>query len=70
MDRFTGSAVKATGRRFVPRPTESATSFGAMTVARVRGGLGTAIVSTSEGIMTGVQARKKNLGGELLCFVW
>ena len=39
-------------------------------IPRVRGGLGTAIVSTSEGIMTGVQARKKNLGGELLCFVW
>jgi small subunit ribosomal protein S8 len=39
-------------------------------IPRVRGGLGTAIVSTSEGIMTGVQARKKNLGGELLCYIW
>ena len=39
-------------------------------IPRVRGGLGTSIVSTSEGLMTGVQARKKNLGGELLCFVW
>jgi small subunit ribosomal protein S8 len=39
-------------------------------IPRVRGGLGTAIVSTSEGLMTGVQARKKNLGGELLCYVW
>lgn len=39
-------------------------------IPRVRGGLGTAIVSTSEGLMTGVQARKKNLGGELLCFIW
>jgi small subunit ribosomal protein S8 len=43
---------------------------GADEIPRVRGGLGTAIVSTSEGLMTGVQARKKNLGGELLCFVW
>lgn len=43
---------------------------GADEIPRVRGGLGTAIVSTSEGVMTGVQARKKNLGGELLCFVW
>ena len=43
---------------------------GAGDIPRVRGGLGTAIVSTSEGLMTGVQARKKNLGGELLCFVW
>ena len=39
-------------------------------VPRVRGGLGVAIVSTPEGVMTGVQARKKNLGGELVCFVW
>jgi small subunit ribosomal protein S8 len=29
-----------------------------------------AILSTSEGVMTGADARKKNLGGELLCYVW
>lgn len=39
-------------------------------IPRVLGGLGTAIVSTSEGLMTGNQARKKNLGGEILCYVW
>src|ERR1700677_930581 len=43
---------------------------GAKEVPRVLGGLGTSIVSTSHGIMTGVQARKKNVGGELLCEVW
>ena len=43
---------------------------GATEIPRVRGGLGTAILSTSQGIMTGVQARKNNLGGELLCYVW
>ena len=43
---------------------------GATDIPRVRGGLGTAIVSTSQGVMTGVQARKNNLGGELLCYVW
>jgi small subunit ribosomal protein S8 len=43
---------------------------GSQDVPRVRGGLGVAILSTSEGIMTGVQARKKNIGGELLCYVW
>ena len=43
---------------------------GATEIPRVRGGLGTAIVSTSKGLMTGVQARKNNLGGELLCYVW
>ena len=43
---------------------------GATEIPRVRGGLGVAVVSTSEGIMTGNQARKKNIGGELLCYVW
>ena len=43
---------------------------GATEIPRVRGGLGVAVVSTSEGIMTGTQARKKNLGGELVCYIW
>jgi len=43
---------------------------GATDIPRVRGGLGTAILSTSKGLMTGVQARKSNLGGELLCYIW
>jgi small subunit ribosomal protein S8 len=43
---------------------------GATEIPRVRGGLGVAVVSTSEGLMTGTQARKKNIGGELLCYVW
>ena len=43
---------------------------GATEIPRVRGGLGVAIVSTSEGLLTDTQARKKNLGGELLCHIW
>ena len=43
---------------------------GSQDVPRVRAGMGTSILSTSEGIMTGVQARKKNVGGELLCEIW
>ena len=43
---------------------------GATEIPRVRGGLGVAVLSTPEGVMTDVQARKKNLGGELLCYVW
>jgi len=43
---------------------------GSTEIPRVRGGLGVSVLSTSEGIMTGNQARKKNLGGELLCYVW
>ena len=43
---------------------------GATEIPRVLGGLGITVVSTPEGVMTGTQARKKNLGGELLCYVW
>src|SRR6516164_1379111 len=43
---------------------------GSTEIPRVRGGLGVAIVSTSEGLLTDSQARKKNLGGELLCYIW
>ena len=43
---------------------------GSTEIPRVRGGLGVAIVSTSEGLLTDAQARKKNLGGELLCYIW
>ena len=43
---------------------------GSTEIPRVLGGLGVAVVSTSEGLMTGPQAKKKNLGGELLCYVW
>lgn len=37
---------------------------------RVRNGLGVAIISTSRGIMTEKKARKENIGGEVLAFVW
>jgi small subunit ribosomal protein S8 len=43
---------------------------GATEIPRVLGGLGVTVVSTSEGVMTGAQAKKKNIGGELLCYVW
>ena len=43
---------------------------GSTDIPRVRGGMGVAVLSTSEGVMTGTQARKKNIGGELLCYVW
>ena len=46
------------------------TYSGAERMPRVLGGLGTAIVSTSKGIMTDKQAKAANVGGEVLCFVW
>jgi small subunit ribosomal protein S8 len=39
-------------------------------IPRVLGGLGLVIVSTSQGIMTGAQARRGQLGGEILAYVW
>ena len=39
-------------------------------VPRVLNGLGIAIVSTSKGIMTDKEARKENLGGEVLAYIW
>ncbi len=43
---------------------------GADEMPRVQGGLGIALVSTSRGIMTGSQAKKQNVGGEVLAYVW
>jgi small subunit ribosomal protein S8 len=39
-------------------------------IPRVRGGIGAAIVSTPEGVLSGRQARLKKVGGELICLVW
>ena len=43
---------------------------GAKKMPRILGGFGTAIVSTSKGLMTDDQARKEGIGGELLCYIW
>lgn len=43
---------------------------GADEVPRVLGGMGIAVLSTSRGILSGHEARKQNVGGELLAYVW
>ena len=43
---------------------------GSKKMPRILGGFGTAIVSTSRGLMTDQQARKEGIGGELLCYIW
>lgn len=53
--------VSRPGRRVYVKSTE---------IPAVRSGLGMTIVSTSQGLMSGREAQKKNLGGELLCKVW
>jgi len=39
-------------------------------IPRVLGGLGVAVVSTNQGLMTDREARKRRVGGEVLCYVW
>jgi small subunit ribosomal protein S8 len=57
------------GLRRVSRP--GIRSYGGTKeLPRVLGGLGVAIVSTSKGVMTDAQARKNNVGGEILAYVW
>src|SRR5213083_1248814 len=53
--------ISKPGLRVYARKTE---------MPRVLGGLGIAIVSTSSGVMTGRQAERKGLGGEVLAYVW
>jgi small subunit ribosomal protein S8 len=53
--------ISKPGLRVYARKTE---------IPRVLGGLGIVIVSTSRGIMTGAQAHKAELGGEILAYVW
>nr|MDP9282451.1 30S ribosomal protein S8 [Chloroflexota bacterium] len=53
--------ISRPGLRVYARKTE---------MPRVLGGLGVAIVSTSSGVMTGREAEKKGLGGEVLAYIW
>ena len=53
--------ISRPGLRVYARKTE---------IPRVLGGLGLVILSTSEGVMSGRQALKAGLGGEVLCYVW
>lgn len=58
-----------TGLKRVSKPGLR-TYSGVENMPKVIGGLGTVIVSTSKGIMTGKQAKAANVGGEVLCYVW
>lgn len=53
--------VSKPGRRVYAKSSE---------MPRVLGGLGIAVVSTPQGVMTGQQAKKRNVGGEVLCYIW
>lgn len=67
--KYQGKKTVLEGLRRISSPGRRV-YVGSAEIPRVRGGLGVAIVSTPEGVMSGAEARKKNLGGELLAFVW
>ena len=58
-----------TGIERVSRPGRRV-YFGTAEVPSVLGGLGTSILTTSRGVMTGREARREGVGGEVLCNVW
>ena len=64
-----GKLSAITGIQRMSRPGRRV-YVGAKNMPRVLGGLGVAIVSTSQGLMTDRVARRANVGGELLCRVW
>ncbi|MCZ7639208.1 MAG: 30S ribosomal protein S8 [Verrucomicrobia bacterium] len=67
--KYQGRQGVITGLRRVSRPgLRHYANVGQ--IPRVLGGLGVAVLSTSRGVMTGTEARKQNLGGEVLCYVW
>jgi len=68
-DGRTGHGSAITGMRRVSRPGQRAYVPHHL-VPRVRNGLGIAILSTSQGVMTDREARTKGVGGEVLCEVW
>ncbi len=43
---------------------------GSQEIPRVRNGLGTVVLTTPAGIMSGRKAKKENVGGEIICYVW
>ena len=64
-----GKEKVITGLRRVSKPGLRV-YVGADELPRVLGGLGTAIVSTSNGVMTDRDARKKGVGGEVIAYIW
>lgn len=57
------------GMRRVSRPGRRR-YVGGSRLPKVQGGMGTAIISTSAGVMTGHEAREKGIGGEVVAYVW
>lgn len=67
--RYVGKASAIAGLRRISRPGLRR-YVGSEEIPRVLGGMGISILSTSRGVMTGHEARRQKIGGELLAYVW
>jgi small subunit ribosomal protein S8 len=67
--KYTGRKGVIAGLKRVSKPGLRR-YVGATEIPRVLNGMGISIVSTPRGVMTGTEARKQNVGGELVAFVW
>lgn len=68
-NKFVNKAAAVTGLKRVSKPGLRK-YVGATEIPRVLGGMGIAILSTSSGVMTGHEAKRRKVGGELLAYVW
>lgn len=68
-NKFVNKACAIAGLKRVSKPGLRR-YVGATEVPRVLGGMGIAVLSTSRGVLTGQEAKKQNVGGELLAYVW
>jgi small subunit ribosomal protein S8 len=68
-NKIVNRASAITGLRRVSRPGLRR-YVGADEIPRVLGGMGVAILSTSRGVLSGREAKKQKLGGELLAYIW
>jgi small subunit ribosomal protein S8 len=67
--KFVNKAPAFSGIRRISRPGLRR-YVGSQDIPRVLGGMGIAVLSTSKGILTGHEARRQKLGGEVLAYVW
>jgi small subunit ribosomal protein S8 len=67
--KFTNKTPAFVGIKRVSRPGLRR-YVGSQEIPRVLGGMGIAVLSTSKGILSGHEARKQKLGGELLAYIW
>jgi small subunit ribosomal protein S8 len=68
-NKFVNKTCAIAGLKRVSRPGLRR-YVGANEIPRVLGGMGIAVLSTSRGVLTGTDARRQNVGGELLAYIW